>query len=201
MHKNGVRRNFKIHRLVAIHFIPNLENKPCVDHIIPIRNGGTDCVDNLRWCTHCENSNNEISKNNLSKSLKGKIFSEEHKQKLSESHSGENAYFFGKHLSEEHRKKLSKSKSGKNNPNYGKHLSEETKRKIAESNEGKSNKKIICITTNETFESMKQASEKYNTNYTSICLCCRRKRRYAGKHPVTGEKLEWMYLEDYLKGE
>ena len=30
---NGKQKKMSIHRLVAIHYIPNPENKPCVDHI------------------------------------------------------------------------------------------------------------------------------------------------------------------------
>lgn len=48
-----------VHRLVAEAFIPNLDNKPQVDHIIPVRNGGTNDVWNLRWATQKENLNNE----------------------------------------------------------------------------------------------------------------------------------------------
>lgn len=31
--KNGIGKMFRIHRLVAAAFIPNPENKPCIDHI------------------------------------------------------------------------------------------------------------------------------------------------------------------------
>ena len=46
----------KIHKLVANAFIPNIYNKPVIDHI----NGDTwdNRVENLRWATYKENSNN-----------------------------------------------------------------------------------------------------------------------------------------------
>lgn len=31
--KNGTGKMFRVHRLVAAAFIPNPENKPCIDHI------------------------------------------------------------------------------------------------------------------------------------------------------------------------
>ena len=52
-------RNHKIHRLVADAFIPNPENKPCVDHIDTNRTNNN--VDNLRWVTYKENANNPLS--------------------------------------------------------------------------------------------------------------------------------------------
>ena len=61
LYLNGKPYRKQIHRLVALAFIPNPENKPCVDHILPIMNGGTNEVENLRWATWKENSNNELS--------------------------------------------------------------------------------------------------------------------------------------------
>lgn len=46
---------YKIHREVAKAFIPNPKNKPEVNHITPIRLGGTNEVTNLEWVTRSEN--------------------------------------------------------------------------------------------------------------------------------------------------
>ena len=47
----------KIHRLVADAFIPNLENKECVDHINGNRQD--NWLVNLRWASKCENNQNK----------------------------------------------------------------------------------------------------------------------------------------------
>lgn len=55
---DGKKRDFLFHRILAYCFIPNPENKPEVDHIIPLSMGGTDEISNLRWVTSSENSRN-----------------------------------------------------------------------------------------------------------------------------------------------
>jgi len=45
--------NRKIHRLVAIHYIPNPLNKRCVNHIDGIKTNNH--ISNLEWVTHSEN--------------------------------------------------------------------------------------------------------------------------------------------------
>lgn len=54
--KNSNQKHFQIHRLVAKAFIPNIKNKPQVDHINRIRDDNR--VENLRWVFPYENGSN-----------------------------------------------------------------------------------------------------------------------------------------------
>lgn len=53
--KNGKRKSFKIHKLVAKTFIPNPNNLPQVNH--KDENKENNNVDNLEWCTRKYNIN------------------------------------------------------------------------------------------------------------------------------------------------
>ena len=46
-----------IHRLIGLHYIPNPENKRCIDHKNRIKTD--NIVENLRWATDSENSQNQ----------------------------------------------------------------------------------------------------------------------------------------------
>jgi hypothetical protein len=50
-------KTFTIHRLLACQYIPNVDNKRCIDHID--RNKINNSLDNLRWVTYTENNQNK----------------------------------------------------------------------------------------------------------------------------------------------
>lgn len=60
LYKNGQRKLYSVHRLVANAFIPNPNNLPCIDHINTVKDDNR--VENLRWCTQKENSNNPLTR-------------------------------------------------------------------------------------------------------------------------------------------
>ena len=68
VHING--KTYYVHRLLAITYIENPENKKEIDHIDG--NPSNNSLDNLRWATPKENSNNSISLERMRKSHIGK---------------------------------------------------------------------------------------------------------------------------------
>ena len=72
---NGKGKNFRVHRLVAEAFIPNLDNKSCVDHIE--NNRINNHVNNLRWCSLQENNRNRSMNKNNTSGIKGVCWDKE----------------------------------------------------------------------------------------------------------------------------
>ena len=75
------------------------------------------------------------------------------------------------------------------------------KKHRAEARKGKTgalnptSKPVLCIEMNKIFGSTREVERELKINDSSIGKCCNGKYKYAGKHPVTGEKLHWKYIE------
>jgi NUMOD4 motif/HNH endonuclease len=54
LYKEGQEFKVFLHRLIGMAFIPNLENKPFINHIDG--NGLNNAIDNIEWCTAKENN-------------------------------------------------------------------------------------------------------------------------------------------------
>ena len=65
----NVFKTEQVHRVIAKAFIPNVDDKPIVNH----KNGDTvdNRVENLEWCTHSENAKHKV--NVLKKNIKSVI--------------------------------------------------------------------------------------------------------------------------------
>lgn len=59
--KNGKTKTFLLHRLIALHFVENPNNYPCVNH-----KNGIKCdnrIENLEWCTRSYNTKHAYENN------------------------------------------------------------------------------------------------------------------------------------------
>lgn len=74
----------KVHRLIAESYIPNPDNKPCVNH--KDLNRANNNVSNLEWCTHKENTNHSFQNGGGKRKLNITQV-KEIKEKLQEEHS------------------------------------------------------------------------------------------------------------------
>lgn len=57
--KNSIHERAQVHRLVAIAFIPNPENKPFVNHLDSDKDNNS--ASNLEWCTQKENVRHSLT--------------------------------------------------------------------------------------------------------------------------------------------
>lgn len=76
------------------------------------------------------------------------------------------AKLIGRHRPKETREKLSKAHTGKT-------LSEEHKKKIRESCAGNNAKRVLCLTTGETYRSATEAAKITGISRSGITACCR----------------------------
>lgn len=83
--KNSKVKFLWVHRLVAMAFIPNPMNKPCVNH--KDNNPLNNKLDNLEWCTYKENTQYAAKQGRII-GRKGQPHKEETKRKISKSRVG-----------------------------------------------------------------------------------------------------------------
>ena len=69
LYKDGERKRFFVHRLVAETFLPNPDNKPQVNHLN--RNREDNRVENLEWVTPTENMNSPLTRKHCKEVMKG----------------------------------------------------------------------------------------------------------------------------------
>lgn len=132
-----------------------------------------------------------------------RIISEETREKLRQASkrrkifpdmSGVNSPMYGKHLSQETKEKIRQS-------HIGKKSSEQTKQKLSQLRIGANNSNCVpvyCPELDESFWGAKDAELKYGVNRNKISECINGKRKHAGVHPTTGEKLSWVALENKI---
>ena len=180
--KDSVVRMFAVHRLVAKAFLPNPDNLPQVNHkdedkennFVFINEDGSVNLEksNLEWCTNEYNSRYGTRGQRIGDKLRGVQFSDERKEKMK-----------GRVFSQETRQKISEASKGRKHTeetkrklsevHKGKKLSPEAIDKMVKSR----NKPVVQYMTNgitvASFESIKCAAQKLGLDEGNISRCCK----------------------------
>lgn len=89
--------------------------------------------------------------------------------------------------------------------NKGRKLSKEHKQKLSEAQIGKyagaknpAARKVMCLNNGMIFDTVKEAANWSSSSRSSIAKQIKGKQKTAGKDPVTGERLQWEYLENII---
>jgi group I intron endonuclease len=149
------------------------------------------------------------TKRKISEAAKHKKLTDATKEKIANSMRGEKNHFYGKNHSEETKKKIQQQakerlSNPENNPMYGKHFSEESKEKLRKANMRKDDsvyyQSVPCYSPelDEQFSCSTEVKRKYGINDSHIRMCYNGQRKHAGRHPVTGELLTWLRLDDAI---
>lgn len=120
----------------------------------------------------------QLRRSNLSKSLVGKLHSEDHKQKIRESLLGNIPWMKGKTHSASVKKMISDKLSGKNHPNFGKIRDP----KIGEKVSSKVSRKVICVDDGKTFLSGRAAAKFYSVPTSNLSRTLHGRTEHAGGH-------------------
>ena len=130
----------------------------------------------------------EDTKRKISEGNKGKIVSEETRKRISEARKecwqDED---YRQNQIEKH-----KWQAKENHPMYGKHHSEETIEKIRQAH---TKMYVWCIELEELFYSPEDVKRKLGIDASDVRKVCKGFKQSAGKHPVTGEKLHWKFID------
>ena len=134
----------------------------------------------------------EIFKDKRNHPMYGKTHSKEAKEKMSKAKKGKPSSRIGQHVSEKGKERLRKAKLG------SKWSDEQHKKMDGRYANGNSVccVPIYCPELDEKFWGLQEVCDKYGFTKPNISKCLKGERKHSGRHPITGEKLTWKYLEN-----